>query len=88
MSMNKGLEALRDFQYEYSMDGSINLEYLDIAETELKVLELILNKNVNIKWLKITKNRDFDLALQLINSYASEKDKLTKEELELLRSVL
>ena len=50
-----------------------------------KALEIIITKNVNIKWLKIfSKQDDLEYALTCYNSYSLQKDALTLEEFTLL----
>lgn len=54
-----------------------------------KALEIIITKNVNIKWLKIfAKHTNVEYALSCYNSYALDKDKLTLEEFNLLSNVV
>ena len=84
--MSKGLEALErleneecytDYEYRMAYDG---------IRKELKVLEIIKNKEINIHALLIHLKR-FD-SPEGYNVLVGEKYKLTQEEYELLKEVL
>lgn len=84
--MNKGLEALNTIRHIHDMecgeDESINKDF-DIIEKELKALEIIKNKDVDVEYFKIKKDKgsleDYNVRLY---------DELTQEEYDLLKEVL
>ena len=56
---------------------------------ETKALNLIISKNVDIKWLKIlSKQSNITYALTMYNDNARSNDKLTQEEFEFLKEVI
>ena len=79
--MSKGLEALESIiETFYDKDS----EDIQIVRKELKALEIIRNKNVNIVWL--------NMCFQEFYGYESynrnAEIKITREEYELLKEVL
>lgn len=89
--MNKGLEALeiskqlKDFVLKFVKNGLdrrlIHVSF-DIIEKELKALEIIKSKEVNVAWLTYTDGLKEYNCGKFIGSY------LTQEEYDLLREVL
>lgn len=90
--MNKGLEALYTlFQkvdcekcfYKYDCDECL---YVDIIEKELKALEIIKKKNVEIWTIKMAK--DVETYNELVLKYKIYSPALTQKEFDLLKDVL
>ena len=76
--MSKGLEALQEIiKYNALID-----EDLDIIEKELKALEIIKTKRVDVELWRFTSNRDY------YNKLVCEDRQLTEEEHDLLKEVL
>ena len=85
--MSKGLEALKDIkqlattiEFDYKKDKVFVKEELDIIEKELKALEIIKNKKVDVSFL--------ELGLEQYNTNLRKKHQLTQEEYDLLKEVL
>ena len=79
--MSKGLEALECIKMAYE-----DREYMPIIEKELKALEIIKNKNVDIAILKNTENvEQYNNTILLFFKCSKE---LTQEEYDLLKEVL
>ena len=74
--MNKGLEALK-LIYE-----SQDKDLFAIIEKELKALEIIKTKRVDVELWRFTSNRDY------YNKLVCEDRQLTEEEHDLLKEVL
>lgn len=77
----KGLEALQKICAQY-----YNGEQYKVIEKELKVLEIIRNKEINIHALLLHLKR-FDYPAGY-NALVGDKYKLTQEEYDLLKEVL
>lgn len=87
--MGKGLDALERLYCA----GRLDLPYVqsprhkedyELVEKELKALEIIKNKNINIVWLKMCFSNFYGL-----ESYNRNTDeKLYREQYELLKEVL
>ena len=88
--MSKGLEALKEIGMNYARvfkareNGKKQFvhDYL-IIEKELKALEIIKDKRVNVEWL-LKCFKDYDL--ETYNTYQTKP--LTQEEYDLLKEVL
>ena len=76
--MSRGLEALKEMR-KY---GAVMIPNCEIIEKELKALEIIKNKKVDV--LSLLCGCNFDD----YNRPQEEKGKLTKEEYDLLKEVL
>ena len=82
--MSKGLDALKylkENKRRHWLDNDKSTESLDIIEKELKALEIIIEKNVEVKWLKIA------ATLEGYNMDKDNSDKLTREEYDLINEV-
>ena len=79
----KGLEALKHI-YLTATDRTNALCVMDYEtiQKELKALEIIKKKNVEVKWLKIA------ATLEGYNMDKDNSDKLTREEYDLINEVL
>ena len=75
------IEAIQSWKEKYY----IIKQDLDRLEKLEKVIDLLWHKNVNIVYIKIFK--DFEKYSEYYTGYTS-KDKLTKEEFDLLKEVL
>lgn len=86
---SKGVCPLTNEVKDNALLFPIGFEYifqdLDRLEKCLKVLKIMWNKNVNIVYIKIFKY--FEKYSEYYTGYSS-KDKLTKEEFDLLKEVL
>ena len=82
----KDIQTHIDFRNKYgsSIKGFICKD-LDRLEKLEKVIELLWRKNVNVVYIKVFK--DFEKYSEYYTGYSS-KDKLTKEEFNLLKEVL
>lgn len=82
--MNKSLEALERLKNTLLAEGFWQdaLQDAFIIEQELKALEIIKNKKVNLEFLKCSENYE---QYCLICSYGNE---ISKEEYNLLKEVL
>lgn len=83
--MSKGLEALKDFKEDYCAIciGNCKKCELTIIEKELKALDIIKNKGVDILALQHYKNaNEYNFSLRGMFS------QLTEEEFNLLKEVL
>ena len=88
--MSKGLEALKGLHskalksvrggFQELQKNSIDREYKTI-EKELKALEIIKNKNVNVRYLLECRFEDY-------NNLVEVEEELTQEEYDLLKEVL
>ena len=86
--MSKGLEALKFIQFADS-------ESKEIVEKELKALEIIKKKKVQVAYLhsmwddfETTFNSNDEDVRWLYNEGRPKKEQLTKEEYDLLKEVL
>ena len=82
----KGLEALQDLYARLSVKSDISeldipLEDYYTIEKELKALEIIKNKELNIYFVKRMSLEDFNFCCQY-------QQQLTQEEYDLLKEVL
>lgn len=91
--MSKGLEALKLVKWKLEDEGILGKEYelCDIIEKELKALEIIKNKKVDIHTLY----RDSDIIGDTFDYYNNsmllnrgKQYELTQEEYDLLRGLL
>lgn len=83
--MSKSLLAFEEI-YTQIYVSSENTKRIELIENELKALEIIKNKEINIHALLIHLKR-FD-SPEGYNVLVGEKYKLTQEEYELLKEVL
>ena len=86
--MSKGLEKLKTIRHIHDMecgeDESINKD-LDIIEQELKALEIIKEKKVNVMLFISLK----DIGLERYNKcFEAEEHQLTQEEFDFLKEIL
>ena len=88
--MSKGLEALKEYK---SQQLGVNVyadDYLEIIEKELKALEIINKKNVQITLLKNT--NDFETYNRMLGATFYKRDikkmSLTEEEHTCVKDVL
>ena len=94
--MSKGLEALDNIKDEMLEWTEGYEEDLDIVEKELKALEIIKEKDVNVYWFRYVhkhhkkiETRPFHSnALEAYNSGIKVERRLTQEEYDLLKEVL
>ena len=93
--MSKGLEALEKIVYEIKWthnDGKtltrFDKEQVDIIEKELKALEIIKNKKVNLFHILVFDDYEQYKAHYPFSEYNARKDMLTIEEFDLLKEVL
>lgn len=90
--MSKGLKALDDLRFDVSMAQYINYleanKECDIIEKELKVLEMLKKKKVNIFHIWVFDDYEQYKAHYPFSEYNAKKDMLTFEEFELLKEVL
>ena len=92
--MSKGLEALyrlaNNHREEYLEKDNNLIEDVKTIEKELKALEIIISKNVQIILLKNTK--DFETYNKMLGAAFNKKDikkmSLTQEEYDLFKEVL
>ena len=80
--MNKGLEALQDLYSIIKEPNVLTLKAYDNVAKELKVLEIIKEKRVDIGWLIRSKN------CSKYNLGVGSSQALKKEEYDLLKEVL
>ena len=89
--MSKGLEALKSIT-ECAPWSDQGLEKLATIEKELKALEIIKNKVIDITYLfrlwKTSEMNDFDILYKFNWYIRLEENKLTVEEYDLLKEVL
>ena len=78
--MSKGLEALKELSKMVFIYGGV--EQYKIIEKELKALEIIKNKKINLEYLKCCETYE---QYKTVCSYWNE---ITKEEYDLLKDVL
>lgn len=92
--MSKGLKALDSLRFEVSISKDINYIEIeinnkcDIIEKELKTLEIIKNKKVNIYHIWVFDDYQQYKEHYPFSEYHAEEDMLTIEEFELLKEVL
>ena len=82
--MSKGLDALKylkENKRRHWLDNDKSTESLDIIEKELKALEIIILKNVDIRHIK------WVATLEGYNMDKDNSDKLTREEYDLINEV-
>ena len=83
--MSKGLEALEDLRNHLKDDvGHINVFdklNLNLIEKELKAIDILKEKNIDIYWLKTSPN------LSRYNLAVGTRQKLKKSEYEMLKEV-
>ena len=77
----EALERIRDFRYGKDKLLVCQTEMYDIIENELKALEIINNKNVDVGYVKIASCDEY-------NEYKIISNKLTQKEFDLLQKVL
>ena len=80
--MSEGLKALKDIRTWFGVHDYDQHKELDIIEKELKALEIIKNKQVQINRL----NRSH--SAKQYNLYLPKEMHLTQEEYDLLKEVL
>ena len=83
--MSKGLKALESLveTMPFALIETNSMKYVKIIEKELKALEIIKNKKVNVSLLSCSEWLDF------YNQEIAYKEKeLTKEEYDLLKEVM
>ena len=84
--MSKGLEALQDIRLRLFIESEVQskkvINDLKTIEKELKALEIIKNKKVDIKYLYYRANFNLD---KYNDNYI---ETLTQEEIDLLKEVL
>ena len=97
--MSKGLEALRRIdkhliRHEETQEKEFS-EYISTIEKELKALEIIKNKKVQVAYLhsmwddfEKTFNSNDEDVLWLYNEGRPKKEQLTKKEYDLLKEVI
>ena len=85
--MSKGLEALKYFSSEIKCWYPDIVEYKKTIEKELKALEIIKKKEVNVNTL-INRIIGAIEPLEFYNEKVSENLKLTQEEFDLLKEVV
>ena len=82
-----GLEALNKIQHDFGqLKGQELVNCYEVIYKSLNALDIINEKNVDIKLLKLSTNLlDY---YTMVKSKTGENTELTEEEFELLRSVL
>ena len=88
--MSEGLEALKDIREIFTCHDFDFIEKCDIIEKELKALEIIKEKKVNVSLLFNTKNHwDYNDYICRAQIYLQSNSKcITQEEYNLLKEVL
>lgn len=88
--MSKGLEALKELKVSLISEGAfdyVNEERIITIEKELKALEIIKNKQVNIfRFISLCIIQK--MPVSIYNAVYSDEYTLTQEEYELLKEVL
>ena len=84
--MTKGLEALKHFENELIQNGNYDFKDIDTIEKELKALEIIKEKRIDVNYLiyLLEENLEENYKKELI---LNDFD-LTQEEYNLLKEVL
>lgn len=85
--MTKGLEHLEILENLLELFGRFSFDFT-VIEKELKVLEIIKNKNVDVRLLKWCWNNNIKDTLNDYNTTYFLDTTLTKEEYELLKEIL
>lgn len=90
--MSKGLEALDGLRFDVSMSKDINYleanKECDIIEKELKALEILKDKKVNVFHIWVFDDYTQYKEHYPFSEYSAEEDMLTFEEFNFLKEVL
>ena len=90
--MSKGLKALDDLRFDVSMAQYINYleanKECDIIEKELKALEILKNKKVNLFHIWVFDDYEEYKAHYPFSEYSAAEDMLVTEEFDFLKEWL
>lgn len=86
--MSKGLEALRLLDHIYGRSNELSIEEYEIIKKELKALEIIKKKDVDVGLLREETLESYNDIMRERYDYTEIDYTLTQEEFDLLKEVL